>query len=410
MRGCGCPYCVGHKVLPGFNCLTSQRTDLAREWSPKNSRSPNEVTVGSKHKATWVCGDGHEWVAAVYDRSSGKGCPYCAGQRVIPGETCLASQRPDLASEWSPKNDRSTSDVVVRSTYQAVWVCSKHGHEWGATVYSRAAGNGCPVCAGRKALPGFNCLASQRPDLAVEWSPKNDRGPEEITAGSGYKATWVCGCGHEWVSTVNNRTSSGNGCPVCSGRKVEPGFNDLSTTHPKLSKEWSPKNGSLTPETVSAGSNKRVWWLCGLCSYEWLAQPNNRVSGGTGCPGCCVVGTSKIEGELYRLLEKHFPDSKQGVRVVRWSIDVLLPEERVSVEYDGSYFHKDALEKDARKTLDLLNQGYRVVRVREQSKNYTLPPLDTDDPHYLELTYDYSPDWSGLSDVVDQITEWVSSK
>ena len=36
----------------------------------------------------------------------------------------------------------------------------------------------------------------------------------------------------------------------------------LSTTHPELAAEWHPtKNGDLTPEMVSADSNKKVWWL-----------------------------------------------------------------------------------------------------------------------------------------------------
>ena len=78
------------------------------------------------------------------------------------------------------------------------------------------------------------------------------------------------------------------------------------------------------------------------------------------------------------------------------------------MEYDGSYFHRDRVAYDTRKTLDLLERGYRVVRIRERSGKYTLPSLDIKNPHYLELTYNYSKDWSGLSDVVSQITSWVS--
>lgn len=37
--------------------------------------------------------------------------------------------------------------------------------------------------------------------------------------------------------------------------------------------------------------NKKVWWRCKNCGYEWETSPNNRVNAGTGCPACahCIV-------------------------------------------------------------------------------------------------------------------------
>ena len=37
----------------------------------------------------------------------------------------------------------------------------------------------------------------------------------------------------------------------------------LSETHPELAKQWHPtKNGELTPNDVTPGSSKIVWWKC----------------------------------------------------------------------------------------------------------------------------------------------------
>lgn len=47
----------------------------------------------------------------------------------------------------------------------------------------------------------------------------------------------------------------------------------------------SHKNGDLTPNDITAGKFKPVWWLCPKCGYEWQASPNNRKRG-IGCP-CC---------------------------------------------------------------------------------------------------------------------------
>lgn len=67
--------------------------------------------------------------------------------------------------------------------------------------------------------------------------------------------------------------------------KLIEGFNDLATVNPKLAKEWhTEKNGILTPQMVTAGSNKKVWWKCEK-GHEWQAAVYDR-NHGTRCPQC----------------------------------------------------------------------------------------------------------------------------
>ena len=50
----------------------------------------------------------------------------------------------------------------------------------------------------------------------------------------------------------------GDGCPYCANRKVLPGFNDLATAAPLVAKQWHETlKGALTPEMVTAGSQKK---------------------------------------------------------------------------------------------------------------------------------------------------------
>ena len=61
----------------------------------------------------------------------------------------------------------------------------------------------------------------------------------------------------------------GSGCPYCAGRKVLPGFNDLETLCPGVAAQWHPSlNGALTPEMVTPGSSKKVWWQCSM-GHVW---------------------------------------------------------------------------------------------------------------------------------------------
>ena len=58
----------------------------------------------------------------------------------------------------------------------------------------------------------------------------------------------------------------------------------LREKDPELAGEWSEKNLPLTPDDVSFGSNKKVWWK-GKCGHEWDAVIKNRVNGAS-CPIC----------------------------------------------------------------------------------------------------------------------------
>ena len=68
--------------------------------------------------------------------------------------------------------------------------------------------------------------------------------------------------------------------------------NSLASVHPELIPEWSEKNLPLTPDKITFGSNKRVWWK-GACGHEWETSVKAR-SKGEKCPICS--GARVIEG------------------------------------------------------------------------------------------------------------------
>lgn len=72
------------------------------------------------------------------------------------------------------------------------------------------------------------------------------------------------------------------------------GFNDLKTTNHQLASEWNfEKNAPLTPQDISCGSNKKVWWKCKE-GHEWQVQISQRQQG-SGCPYC--AGQRAIAGK-----------------------------------------------------------------------------------------------------------------
>ena len=60
--------------------------------------------------------------------------------------------------------------MVKASSNKKVWWQCKKGHEWEATVGSRAMGTGCPYCSGTIASPDNN-LQILFPEQASYWHP-----------------------------------------------------------------------------------------------------------------------------------------------------------------------------------------------------------------------------------------------
>ena len=288
-NGNGCPYCLGKKVLRGYNDLETVNPSMAREWhyEKNNGLTPANVSPNSNKKVWWKCSKGHEWQAKIQGRNKGTGCPYCADRYAVKGVNDLQTVNPALAKEWNYErnNGLTPADVMPNSDKKAWWKCNK-GHEWQATISNRNNGNGCPICSGKKILKGYNDLQTVNPTLAKEWNyeKNNELRPTDVMPNSSKKAWWKCIKGHEWQATIADR-NNGCGCPYCAGKRVLSGFNDLLTTNPKLASEWHPtKNGDLLPTMVSSGSHKKVWWIC-KTGHEWQAEIANR-NAGNGCPQC----------------------------------------------------------------------------------------------------------------------------
>lgn len=201
-------------------------------------------------------------------------------------KTPFSETHPELAREWSTENEKLASEVTHGSSYRALWVCSQ-GHSWSTTVKYRVKyGSSCKECSKGKtrAKSGLNDIATTHPDIAKEWADE-DKKANDVSAGSEYVAQWQCQQGHLYRKTVYERVRRGVSCPFCSNREVLAGFNDLSTTHPEVAKEWSdPRDIS----TIIFNLPYVAEWKCSS-GHIWYVSVRNRFKSKgavTGCPYC----------------------------------------------------------------------------------------------------------------------------
>lgn len=85
----------------------------------------------------------------------------------------------------------------------------------------------------------------------------------------------------------------------------------LSEVFPDLAKQWDyERNEGLTPDDVSYGSHKKVWWKCPICRHSYQKKianrtaPAKRKAESDKCPIC--LGRVIIPG--YNSLKAKYPD------------------------------------------------------------------------------------------------------
>lgn len=278
---------------------------LSKEWHPTKNYplTPSDVTPSTQKKVWWQCGDGHEWLSSLNNRSrkrNGTGCPYCAKR--IPA----TNNRPWLS------------------------------------------------------------LSEKAPQLSEEWHPikNNDLKPSDVKAHSREKAWWRCSRGHEWQTAIKTRVCNRTKCPRCRWENI-PAGRSLFDRGAEVLKEWHPsKNGLLDPKKIYWQTNKKAWWKCKR-GHEWRTQVNLRTAQGTGCPHCNAQ-TSAIELRIFAELKLIFNEICHRKKLDSGEVDIWIPELNVAIEYDGVRFHKDKYQKDAFKTQALHEEGVTLIRIREK--------------------------------------------
>lgn len=203
------------------------------------------------------------------------------------------------------------SELGTHSNLKVQWRCAQCQHCWVASPAARSRGGGCPRCAvgvraaSRTRPPKGKSLADLFPEIAAEFVRNESRPestPDQLRAGSQQQCVWRCARrGHEWASTVANRTG-GRGCPSCANDRRAEALRSVGSgasaayRAPGLAAQLvanltSPGVGLQARRPASVD---RCLWRCAVCTHEWEATIANRVTKGSGCPKCAVRMNAEV--------------------------------------------------------------------------------------------------------------------
>ena len=238
--------------------------------------------------------------------------------------------RPELQQQWHHARNEHLGDrkVSASSRLSVWWSCDKCPcgflHEWLASVGHRQNMDyQCPYCTNKR-LCHHNTLMTTAPAAAIYWdTAKNGLTPDQVTAHSNARRHWLCPlCGYSWQTPLHGRVRKNSGCPKCSRirRAVNKKTILTQSQHPAMMEFDSERNrkAGLDPDNITAGSDKKVHWICLSCPkgqpHLFTATPGNRVGLNSGCPYCtskkaCICNSLQ---SLYPALAAEYDSAKNG--------------------------------------------------------------------------------------------------
>lgn len=234
----------------------------------------------SNKKVWWICENGHEWKADINSRGSGSNCPICSKElkTSFPEKTIYL-----YIKKIYDDTIENYRDISIENKEIDIYIPSKKiGIEYDGDYWHNdeerdiqkdiiCKNNGIKIYRIRepkcKNLKSSTCIIlKNRSIMELEKKIKyliNDLLKQDIDID---------------ISRDKNQ--------VYELMNYQERENSLSKKAPNLIEEWDyQRNYPLLPSQVSYGSNKKVWWICAKCGYNWETKISHRFAG-SNCPRC----------------------------------------------------------------------------------------------------------------------------
>lgn len=390
--GNGCPICKNTKVCTGVNDFATRFPMEVENWDyDNNENKPEESLVTNVTKFALICprcGKHHTKRTDAIERN-GSLCAECShSMSSVENYGSLKDLYPEVAEMWDNGGNSIGSDKIpIGSSISGNFCCS--GERFGGKkhifikpVSAMVAANrngtlGCPVCTGFELRRGINDFKSVCPNIAELWDYEaNDKRPEDVYYREEKSYKFICPEGHPYsrdlLHLVRAEERGTTGCPVCAGREVIKGVNDVESLYPDMLKYWCEDLNEISLSEVTPGSNKLVKIKCRVCGKVYETTVFNWCHGYVvACEDCRKRQFSIAEKELCETIKSWGFMVEENVELTGDSrtYDMYLPELDIAIEYNGLYFHSDAVRKDTNfhldKYLDCYENGIQLIQIWE---------------------------------------------
>lgn len=210
--------------------------------------------------------------------------------------------------------------------------CLIDGNQWKATPTNTLRGHGCPICAGN-----IQKTHEQYVNEVHNINPQIDVVETYVNALTPIKHKCKID-GYEW-NPFPITILRGGGCPLCG---IKSSASLRSKTHEQYVIDCNLINPNIEVIGVYINCETPILHKCKIDNHEWLAKPNNILSG-YGCPRCNESHGEKYIrnwldiNNIFYIRGYVFDDCKDKKAL---PFDFYLPDFNVCIEYDGEQHFK----------------------------------------------------------------------
>lgn len=371
-NGFYCKNCASvRKALITHGSIASELPEVLPYYSNKNKLPADKVPVWKinvdGNNIIVNCPSCGKEISKRMDAliNNGAYCGPCAKQKnAYKNGNSLYENYPDVALMFDRGGNEISSKELSHGTNRVYrFLCENGGiphiieRKVSDMVAASKRGNlGCPVCQGYEIQKGVNDFETRFPEMAKYWDySKNIDKPSEVYYKSQKKYYFVCSEGHNFKRDISHMRRSVDtktqGCPICHGKQVVEGVNDLYSLRPDLIEEWDYEINDIKPWEVTVASNRLVNVHCKnpdcdniytTSIYSWVNSLVNC------CEDCRKRQWSFAEKELVAEIRSW------GIEVIEeskflggnFSFDIYIPSKSVAIEYNGLYWHSDSVRED----------------------------------------------------------------
>lgn len=215
------------------------------------------------------------------------------------------------------------------------------------------------------------------------------------------KLHFVCSNGHNCF-IKHYKFKQGRRCGTCHGNYKK----NIEEVRSFLEKEGC----KLISSEYNNCMDTQLTILCPK-GHEYPSNYNN-FQQGRRCPACKKAGTSKPERELFAILKESFPNLiKKNFRINipgkpyihRFQVDILNPETKLGIEYDGPYHHSEKF---------LIENKTKLGWPIEDAKNYhSIKDSSLSDCHGVKILHIKGKDWKeNKQDCIDKCLKFLGAE
>ena len=271
----GCPSCSAQRTgdinampIQGENDLETLYPKLLKEWNyEKNTNLPSTYFAKSNKKVWWKCKYGHEWQASIVNRVKGRNCPICKKEYKVsfPEKTLyyyISKYYPDAIENYKTAELKNKElDIYIPKLKIAVEYDGKLWHkninkDLEKDMICKSLGIKL-IRIREKGLPVLNSSS-----IVYEVLPSKDN-HDYLNECISWLFSYIN------ISRVDINIERDNE-DILKLMNLSRKSNSILKHKPEISQMWdNEKNGNLTPDMFSIGSEKTIWLKCTECGKSY---------------------------------------------------------------------------------------------------------------------------------------------